>query len=172
MAEHRGAPWRARQHRQIPHPARRAAHRPGSELDQRSRRSTSRDPGNTPDRVGRTVHHGSCSAGPLLERWRLDPEPPSLVRHAQEAVRWLSTSIACLDEDSRAPDDDASQHRLLRGASARKPSGPPLRLLARLWQESCEKMRPIRLPGDTIARVDHNIWRVLHSGDVGEGLVD
>ena len=39
-------------------------------------------------------------AGPLLESSRLDPEPPSLVRHAQEAVRWLSTSIACLDEDS------------------------------------------------------------------------
>ena len=40
-------------------------------------------------------------AGPLLESSRLDAEPPSLVRHAQEAVRWLSTSIACLDEDSR-----------------------------------------------------------------------
>jgi hypothetical protein len=40
-------------------------------------------------------------AGPLLESSRLDPEPPSLVRHAQEAVRWLSGSIACLDEDSR-----------------------------------------------------------------------
>jgi hypothetical protein len=40
-------------------------------------------------------------AAPLLESSRLDPEPPSLVRHAQEAVRWLSTSIACLDEDSR-----------------------------------------------------------------------
>ena len=40
-------------------------------------------------------------AGPLLESSRLDPEPPSLVRHAQEAMRWLSTSIACLDEDSR-----------------------------------------------------------------------
>jgi hypothetical protein len=40
-------------------------------------------------------------AGPLLESSRLDPEPPSLVRHAREAVRWLSTSIACLDEDSR-----------------------------------------------------------------------
>ncbi len=37
----------------------------------------------------------------LLESLRLDPEPPSLVRHAQDAVRWLSTSIACLDEDSR-----------------------------------------------------------------------
>jgi hypothetical protein len=38
---------------------------------------------------------------PLLESSRLDAEPPSLVRHAQEALRWLSTSIACLDEDSR-----------------------------------------------------------------------
>jgi hypothetical protein len=40
-------------------------------------------------------------AGPLLESSRLEPEPPSLVRHVQDAVRWLSTSIACLDEDSR-----------------------------------------------------------------------
>lgn len=40
-------------------------------------------------------------AGPLLESSRLDAEPPSLVRHAQEALGWLSTSIACLDEDSR-----------------------------------------------------------------------
>jgi hypothetical protein len=40
-------------------------------------------------------------AGPLLESSRVDAEPPSVVRHAQEAVRWLSTSIACLDEDSR-----------------------------------------------------------------------
>lgn len=40
-------------------------------------------------------------AGPLLESSRLSPEPPSLVGQTQEAVRWLSTSIACLDEDSR-----------------------------------------------------------------------
>jgi hypothetical protein len=40
-------------------------------------------------------------AAPLLESCRLDQEPPSLVQHTQEAVRWLSTSIACLDEDSR-----------------------------------------------------------------------
>ena len=40
-------------------------------------------------------------AGPLLESSRLDQEPPSLVRQSQDAVRWLSTSIACLDEDSR-----------------------------------------------------------------------
>ena len=38
---------------------------------------------------------------PLLESARLDQEPPSLVRQTQEAVRWLSSSIACLDEDSR-----------------------------------------------------------------------
>lgn len=37
----------------------------------------------------------------LLESSRPDPEPPSLVRHVQDAVRWLSTSITCLDEDSR-----------------------------------------------------------------------
>jgi hypothetical protein len=41
------------------------------------------------------------AAAPLLESSRLDQEPPSLVQHTQEAVRWLSTSIACLDEDSR-----------------------------------------------------------------------
>jgi len=41
------------------------------------------------------------AATPLLESSRLDHEPPSLVRHTQEAVRWLSSSIACLDEDSR-----------------------------------------------------------------------
>ena len=40
-------------------------------------------------------------AAPLLESSRLDQEPPSLVRETQEAVRWLSSSIACLDEDSR-----------------------------------------------------------------------
>jgi hypothetical protein len=31
----------------------------------------------------------------------VDQEPPSLVQQTQEAVRWLSSSIACLDEDSR-----------------------------------------------------------------------
>jgi hypothetical protein len=41
------------------------------------------------------------AAAPLLESSRLDQEPPSLVRQSQEAVRWLSTSIACLDEDTR-----------------------------------------------------------------------
>ncbi|MGZ4254624.1 MAG: hypothetical protein ACXVH1_38375 [Solirubrobacteraceae bacterium] len=40
-------------------------------------------------------------AGPLVESSRLDQEPPSLVRHTQDAVRWLSTSIGCLDHDSR-----------------------------------------------------------------------
>ncbi len=40
------------------------------------------------------------AAAPLLESSRLDQEPPSLVRHTQDAVRWLSSSIACLDEDS------------------------------------------------------------------------
>jgi hypothetical protein len=41
------------------------------------------------------------AAAPLLESSRPDQEPPSLVRQTQEAVRWLSSSIACLDEDSR-----------------------------------------------------------------------
>jgi hypothetical protein len=40
-------------------------------------------------------------AEPLLESSRLDQQPPSLVQHAQDAVRWLSASIACLDENSR-----------------------------------------------------------------------
>ena len=41
------------------------------------------------------------AAAPLLESSQLNQEPPSLVRQTQEAVRWLSSSIACLDEDSR-----------------------------------------------------------------------
>ena len=41
------------------------------------------------------------TAAPLLESARLDQEPPSLVRQTQETVRWLATSIACLDDDSR-----------------------------------------------------------------------
>ncbi|MGZ6564948.1 MAG: hypothetical protein ACXVH1_36335 [Solirubrobacteraceae bacterium] len=40
-------------------------------------------------------------ARPLLESSHLEEEPPSLVRHTQDAVRWLSTSIECLDQDSR-----------------------------------------------------------------------
>ena len=40
-------------------------------------------------------------AGPLLESSHPDQEPPSLVRQTQDAVRWLSSSIVCLDEDSR-----------------------------------------------------------------------
>jgi hypothetical protein len=40
-------------------------------------------------------------AAPLLESSQLEQEPPSLVRQTQEAVRWLSSSIACLDQDSR-----------------------------------------------------------------------
>jgi hypothetical protein len=41
------------------------------------------------------------TAAPLLESSRPDQEPPPLVRQTQEAVRWLSSSIACLDEDPR-----------------------------------------------------------------------
>ena len=40
-------------------------------------------------------------AAPLLESSVRVQEPPSLVRHTQDAVRWLSISIACLDQDSR-----------------------------------------------------------------------
>jgi hypothetical protein len=39
-------------------------------------------------------------AAALLEAARLTREPPSLVEHAQEAVRWLSRAIVELDEDS------------------------------------------------------------------------
>jgi hypothetical protein len=39
-------------------------------------------------------------AAPLLETAALNHEPPSLVEHAQEAVRWLSRAIVDLDEDS------------------------------------------------------------------------
>ena len=41
------------------------------------------------------------AAAPLLESSQLDRDPPSVVLQTQEAVRWLSSSIACLDEDSR-----------------------------------------------------------------------
>jgi hypothetical protein len=47
------------------------------------------------------------AAAPLLEASRLDQEPPSLVRQTQEAMRWLSTSIALprrgLSRDPRGP---------------------------------------------------------------------
>ena len=39
-------------------------------------------------------------AAPLLEAARLDCEPPSLVEHAQEAVRWLSRAIVELDRET------------------------------------------------------------------------
>jgi hypothetical protein len=44
------------------------------------------------------IHDAAAS---LLESSQLNQEPPSLVRHAQEAVLWLSGSIACVDDDSR-----------------------------------------------------------------------
>jgi hypothetical protein len=61
------------------------------------------------------------AAAALLESSRLDQEPPSFVQHTQDAVRWLSTSIACLDEDSRdasaaITDTLAAPPRLSRGA--------------------------------------------------------
>lgn len=39
------------------------------------------------------------ATAPLLESSQLDQEPPSLVRQTQEAVPWLSNSIARLDTD-------------------------------------------------------------------------
>jgi hypothetical protein len=41
------------------------------------------------------------AAAPMLRSSQLDRDPPSVVRQTQEAVRWLSSSIACLDDDSR-----------------------------------------------------------------------
>jgi len=40
-------------------------------------------------------------AAPLLESARPDHEPPSVVQHTQEAVRWLSSAIVDLEQDSR-----------------------------------------------------------------------
>jgi hypothetical protein len=40
-------------------------------------------------------------AASTLEAARLDPEPPTLVEQAQEAVRWLSRAIIDLDRDAR-----------------------------------------------------------------------
>lgn len=39
-------------------------------------------------------------AGPLLQSARLDTEPPTLVRVAQDAISWLARAIAELDESS------------------------------------------------------------------------
>ena len=39
-------------------------------------------------------------AGPLLQSARVDTEPPTLVRVAQEAIGWLSRAITELDESS------------------------------------------------------------------------
>lgn len=39
-------------------------------------------------------------AGPLLASIRLDDEPPAVVRHAQDAISWLSRTIVELHEDS------------------------------------------------------------------------
>lgn len=45
-------------------------------------------------------------AAPLLEAARLNRDRPSLVEHAQEAVRWLSRAIIDLDQDK--PDTAAA----------------------------------------------------------------
>jgi enoyl-CoA hydratase len=39
-------------------------------------------------------------AGPSLQSARLDTEPPTLVRVAQDAISWLARAIAALDESS------------------------------------------------------------------------
>lgn len=56
-------------------------------------------------------------AGQLLESSHLDQEPPTLVQQTQDAVRWLSASIARLDEDSR--DAAAAPRRHARPAAGR-----------------------------------------------------
>jgi hypothetical protein len=71
------------------------------------------------------------TATPLLEKARLDREPPSLVEQAQEAVQWLSRAIIDLDQDS--PDAAAaivdSLGRILAlhvfAEVARKPADEP-----------------------------------------------
>jgi hypothetical protein len=45
-------------------------------------------------------------AAPLLQQARLHREPPSVVEHVQEAVRWLADAIINLDHD--APDTPAA----------------------------------------------------------------
>lgn len=40
------------------------------------------------------------SAAPLLKSARLDQEPPSVVRAAQEAVHWLASTVINLEQDS------------------------------------------------------------------------
>ena len=45
-------------------------------------------------------------AGALLQAARLEQEPPSLVEHAQEAVRWISRAIIELEQDT--PDSAAA----------------------------------------------------------------
>jgi hypothetical protein len=60
-------------------------------------------------------------AGALLEPARLDIEPPTLVRIAQEAMSWLSRAIAELEKAPLKP-RAASPRRSL----ACSPSGPSL----------------------------------------------
>ncbi len=39
-------------------------------------------------------------AAPILESAHLDQEPPSIVQHTHDAVRWLASAIINLDQDS------------------------------------------------------------------------
>jgi len=39
-------------------------------------------------------------AAPLLQEARLNREPPSVVEHAQDAVRWMASAITNLDQDA------------------------------------------------------------------------
>jgi len=78
--------------------------------DKRRRRPAPLSPGARARRPHPRLHRGRAAAGHLRHSWtaarvlessRLDQEPPSLVRHTQDAARWLPISIACLDQDSR-----------------------------------------------------------------------
>jgi hypothetical protein len=53
--------------------------------------------GYTPDEWLTVIYD---AAAPLLESSQLERDPPSVVLQTQEAVRWLSSSITCLDEGS------------------------------------------------------------------------
>jgi hypothetical protein len=39
-------------------------------------------------------------AGPVMQGARLDADPPTLVREAQQVISWLSRALVELDQDS------------------------------------------------------------------------
>jgi hypothetical protein len=81
-------------------------------------------------------------AAPLLEFSRLDQEPPSLVRETQEAVRWLSSSIACLDEDRVRPPQPSPTRLLAYSSCTCSPMLP-----ARAWSSGLRPAPSMRRLG-------------------------